>query len=386
MATATATKEAETEIGGGGALPKRARGKAKGGKSTASPGKATAPKNAATGKAATGKAPTGKAATGNQATGKKAATENKAPATKKRPAGATAKRSTRPDRRATKPRPPEPSEEAADPAEPPERIGDRTVHPAASVFPLNPPAPQRALEGSIAATGLLHPIVLLGEEILDGRNRLRACLAIGVDPAFQQVGEDVDPVDYVLRANLHRRHLTGSQRAVAAARLTALAHGRPSGEKGQDCRFSALQSAKLFGVSARLVRSARSVRRGGVPELVRAVERGDLSVGRAEEVAKVPREDQVGLLERFGTAPNKAEKQAVFAAVTAGRGRSGASAGGDAAPDEVVRSNRRESCVRRLATVLCDARDPERELREVCRELARLVGVSLADAEGGGGG
>ncbi len=37
-----------------------------------------------------------------------------------------------------------------------ERIGDRDVHPAASVFPLNPPAQQRALEESIRKTGLLH--------------------------------------------------------------------------------------------------------------------------------------------------------------------------------------------------------------------------------------
>lgn len=344
-----ATTEAQTGISKSTAPAKRARGRAKA--ETASRGKAAASPNSATRK--------------------------KAPPKMARRKGATAKRSR------AKQKPPEPRDEAADPTEPRERIGDRDVHPAASVFPLNPPAPQRALEGSIAATGLLHPIVLLGEEILDGRNRLRACLAIDVDPSFQQVAADVDPVDYVLRANLHRRHLTGSQRALAAARLTALAHGRPSGKRRQNCSFSAQQSAKLFGVSTRLVRSARSVRRGGVPELVRAVERGDLSVGRAEAVARVPREEQSGLLERFGAAPNKAEKDAIFAAVAAGKGMPGATGAGDVEPEEVVRTNRRKSCVRRLASVLRDAHDPERELREVCRELARLVGGALPSGEDG---
>jgi len=265
-----------------------------------------------------------------------------------------------------------------------ERIGDLFVHPAASVFPLNPPAQQRALEESIRETGLLHPIVLLGEEVLDGRNRLHACRSAGVEPEFQRAAEDEDPVQYVLRANLHRRHLSGSQRAFAAARLAALGHGRPTAEKRQSCRFSASESAKLFGVSARLVRSARSVRRQGVPELVSAVERGDLSVGRAESVAKVPADQQLGLLEQFGTARNKAEKDAVFASVVAGDAPPAGSTGAGVDPEEIVRTNRRDGCVRRLAAVLCDGQDPERELREVCLELARLVGVGAATTAGDG--
>ena len=265
-----------------------------------------------------------------------------------------------------------------------ERIGNRYVHPAASVFPLNPPAQQRALEESIRKTGLLHAIVLLGDQVLDGRNRLHACRSVGVKPNFEQVEANEDPVQYVLRANLHRRHLSGSQRAFAAARLAALGAGRPTEETRQSCRFSANESAKLFGVSARLVRSARSVRRQGVPELVRAVERGDLSVGRAESVAKVPAEQQRGLLKQFGTARNKAEKDAVFASVVARDAPSTGSKGAGVAPEEVVRTNRRASCVRRLAALLCDGQDPERELREVCRELARLVGVAESTTDGGG--
>ena len=321
--------------------------------------------------------PTKTAVKATKATAKKSAAKESA-----------AKKSAAKKPAAKKPGEAERAADSGESAEELEQIGGRYVHPAASVFPLNPPAQQHALEESIRKTGLLHPIVLLEEQILDGRNRLHACRKVGVEPTFQQVDGAEDPVQYVLGANLHRRHLSGSQRAFAAARLAALDHGRPTAEKRQDCRFSASQSAKLFGVSARLVRSARSVRRQGVPELVRAVERGDLSVGRAESVAKVPADQQLGLLERFGSARNKAEKDAVFASVVPDDAASGRSAGSGVDAEEIVRTNRRDGCVRRLGSLLCDAQEPERELREVCRELARLVGVATAttveDSDGPG--
>lgn len=265
-----------------------------------------------------------------------------------------------------------------------ERIGDREVHRAASVFPLNSPGQQQALEESIRRTGLLHPITLLGEVLLDGRNRLQACIKVGVKPRFASVSEDEDPVQYVLRANLHRRHLTRSQRAVAAARLAAMPEGRPSSETRQDCRFSAKQAASLFGVSARLVRGARAVRRQGVPELVRAVERGDLTVGRAEAVARAPAQRQRGLLQRLGNAGNKAEKEAVLSVVAAPKAAWARGEVPEVDPEEAARASTRDRCVRRLAGVVRDAEDPGRELAAIHRELARLVGVD-APVRGGEG-
>jgi hypothetical protein len=47
----------------------------------------------------------------------------------------------------------------------------------------------------------------VGEKILDGRNRYRACIAAGFRPVFEHL-PFVDPVVYVISANIHRRHLT----------------------------------------------------------------------------------------------------------------------------------------------------------------------------------
>ncbi len=260
-----------------------------------------------------------------------------------------------------------------------EQIGAWPVHPAASVFPLNPPGAQRELAGSIEATGLLHAIVLLEDEVLDGRNRLRACLKLGIEPRFEEAPPDTDPVDYVLRANLHRRHLTLSQRAIAAARLEALPPGRPTAETRQACRSTTKEAAALFKVSPRLVRGARAVRRRGVPALVRAVERGKLTVGRAESVAKASPERQADVLERLEAAATQAERGAVLRALEEPTGAEG----GDDSPDEdavsaseVVRLEDRQRCVRRLATILEDAHDPAGELSEVANELADLIGLA----------
>ena len=63
-----------------------------------------------------------------------------------------------------------------------------------------------------------HPIILCEELILDGRNRWRACQLAGVEPRTRQFPEGQDPLAFVLAANLHRRHLAESQRAMVAAK------------------------------------------------------------------------------------------------------------------------------------------------------------------------
>ncbi len=93
-------------------------------------------------------------------------------------------------------------------------------HPAASVFPMMRGEEYQELLYDIQEHGLREPILLCDGQILDGRNRFRVCREIGIEPAFRKWdGKGGSPLSVVLSLNLHRRHLTSSQRAAIAVEI-----------------------------------------------------------------------------------------------------------------------------------------------------------------------
>jgi ParB-like chromosome segregation protein Spo0J len=94
-------------------------------------------------------------------------------------------------------------------------------HPFASIFPMMAPDEYGALREDIRAHGLREPIWLFEGQILDGRNRYRACQDVGVTPrADTYIGDD--PIAFVISLNLQRRHLTPGQKADVALRAEAV--------------------------------------------------------------------------------------------------------------------------------------------------------------------
>lgn len=95
------------------------------------------------------------------------------------------------------------------------------VHPYADKFPLLPDDELRELADSIASNGLRIPIVVTPDgQILDGRNRARACELLGIEPETVTYDGD-DLAEYVIDCNTTRRHLTTGQRAMASALVLA---------------------------------------------------------------------------------------------------------------------------------------------------------------------
>jgi hypothetical protein len=125
--------------------------------------------------------------------------------------------------------------------------------------------------------------------VLDGRNRYKACQELGIEMTFCEIedNEDFDPIAYVLSHNLHRRHLTESQRAMVAAKLAKLQHGHVKSQKddGQIC-LSVKEASKMVNASERSTKHAKKVIADGASEVQQAVEQGELPVSVASEFVK----------------------------------------------------------------------------------------------------
>jgi ParB-like chromosome segregation protein Spo0J len=151
-------------------------------------------------------------------------------------------------------------------------------HTFAEIFPPMEGEPFERLVADIAAHGLREPITVDPDGLgLDGRNRYRACQQAGVKIHTRVFkGSEAETLAFIVSANLHRRHLNESQRAMVAARLATLQLG--ANQHAQECAPSQEQAAQTLNVSRRLVQDARKVQERGTPEEIAAVQAGDATV------------------------------------------------------------------------------------------------------------
>lgn len=199
-------------------------------------------------------------------------------------------------------------------------------HPLADIFPLIEGDEFDALKLDIRQHGLREQIVLLGQRILDGRNRYRACVAAGLLPdsldtatvahlkyfrQFVPAGAPAPSEDdlwsFISSKNLHRRHMTASQRAMAMIEYEGYRHG--GSRQAQDANLhlegiapekpkaTRADLAERGHVSERMLASAAVVRDHAIPELKEAVRQGDLAVSAIEEIAQQPAEHQRAILD-----------------------------------------------------------------------------------------
>lgn len=170
---------------------------------------------------------------------------------------------------------------------PPGAVDELASHLATGVFPLADADALAALTADIAAHGLHHPIVRTPRGlILDGRARLAACRAAGVEPRF--VIHSGEPWRYVLIANAHK--FTGkAHRALTAAELAL----------NDRCPISGHQLEMIIGVPAGSLHRAKLTVRFGIPALRELALAERIPLTTAGRIAELPDQAQEEFVARI---------------------------------------------------------------------------------------
>lgn len=177
------------------------------------------------------------------------------------------------------------------------------IHPAAELFPMMVGEAFEEFVKDVQQNGVREPIIIWKGKLLDGRNRSAACLRLGMNPldyACDLESDDVDPVAYVLSANLHRRHLDTTDKAKVALAVekiyaaeakkrqgarTDIKAELPESSKGQ----ARDKAADAVGVSPRTVSDAKRVYESGNQEIIEAVDKKEMSISKAAKAVAPPK-------------------------------------------------------------------------------------------------
>jgi DNA modification methylase len=219
------------------------------------------------------------------------------------------------------------------------------AHKYAEIFPMLDDHGLSELAKDIEDNGLAEPILTYDGQILDGRNRYKACQLAKVQPRFVSADCDSDEeaLSLVMSLNLHRRHLNESQRAIVGARVlpmyeaiaaekqskaaieTNKKHEQSRGQPKQPlvanlpqaatpterAPLARQQAAASVNVSERSVQSAKKVVEEAEPEVVQAVEAGKLAVSAAAKLVKEDPEVQRRVVDAVVTGSASNAQQAI---------------------------------------------------------------------------
>lgn len=225
--------------------------------------------------------------------------------------------------------------------------GPYAVHPLADLFPLIEGADFEEFVGTIREFGQEEPIMLSadGTTLLDGRNRFRACLTLGIEPIVATAPADWTPervIAYIVTRNLTgRRHLATGQRALlgvqveaayaSAARERQEQSGRdygrgkvpvktpePIGPESKRENESREKAARAVGVGSQAITQAKALV-ADAPDLAAEVRAGTKKLGTAHREMK---ERQAGVIPIDDRARKSEAERVAEIAPRAARGES----------------------------------------------------------------
>jgi ParB-like chromosome segregation protein Spo0J len=193
-------------------------------------------------------------------------------------------------------------------------------HQHASIFPEMNSAEFDLLAEDIKLNGVRVPITLYEGKILDGRHRYKAASKFSIplkEENFTRLPSTVDPLAFVVGANLHRRHLSDNQRALVAATITNMRRG--DNQHTTAGAVDTAKAAKMLNVSEKSVTRARALVDKGSPQLQQLVREGKAKLGAVQEVLDKPPAEQVKSWKAKKAEKVKALKDAKAKAKTDGK-------------------------------------------------------------------
>ena len=171
------------------------------------------------------------------------------------------------------------------------------LHPFVALFPPMSDEEYASFREDIRKNGVREPICLYNGQIIDGRNRYRACCDLGITAPTREWGGNGSLVDFVVSANLYRRHLTTSQKAAVAVAIKAALEtearerqrmGGKLKEKFPEAHDQAHEKGQardlagtIVGVSGRYVDEAERIKDAS-PHLFGEVHRGEKTLQEAK--------------------------------------------------------------------------------------------------------
>ena len=175
-------------------------------------------------------------------------------------------------------------------------------YPFSGIFPELPAEELRHLAQDIKQRGQIEPIILYKGQILDGRNRYKACQMIGVKPHFEEFNPKTakrNPEEFVLSRNLRRRHLSTGQKAAIALEWADQLELSPRSGNAKSAgrpRGALLEAAKHIGIERQRVFEARQIREINAG-LYQELKAGRRSLNSALDEIKPQKETNLGQLD-----------------------------------------------------------------------------------------
>ncbi len=180
-------------------------------------------------------------------------------------------------------------------------------HPVTELFPLMSDDEFSELKTDISQKGQREPVWTYQGQVIDGRNRIKACTELGIEPKTQEWDGRGSLVGFVVSLNLHRRHLSSGQKAMVATEVESMLAEEAKKRQAQQARINQPQSkknpqnqqriadsekgqardqaAKLTGTNRQYVSDAKKIKQEA-PELAAKVHAGTMTLPQAKNEVK----------------------------------------------------------------------------------------------------